>query len=157
MYSSNGSTVLATANGAGQYGTTLTVSVPNVVAGNKYYVLVQGADTTQMGTGDYALGLNFNGATPPTEASPIVAVPNGTPVHAGGGQADNSRDTYSSANPAIVGISPDNGVSSQDGITNNPRISISGTAPAFDTITVYSQWPGARPDDRPGQQHLDVQ
>src|SRR5262249_8897984 len=26
---------------------------------------------------------------------------------------------------------------SQDGITNNPRISISGTAPAFDTITVY--------------------
>jgi hypothetical protein len=137
VYASDGSTVMASASGAGQYGTTLTVSVPNVVAGQTYYVQVQGADSTAMGTGRYALGLNFNGATPPTEASPIVAVPNGNPLNAGGGQADNSQDTYSSTNSAIVGISPDNGVSSQDGITNNPRISISGTAPALDAITVY--------------------
>ena len=139
VYSSNGSTVLASANGAGQYGTTLTVSVSNVVAGQKYYVLVQGADSTQMGTGRYALGLTFTGATPPAEASPIVAVPNGNPEHASGGQADgaNGNGPYTSANPVITGISPDNGVSSQDGVTNNPRISILGTAPALDTVTVY--------------------
>ncbi len=91
VYSSNGTTVLATATGEGQYtGSTLTVSVPSVVAGNTYYVMVQGADTTQMGTGDYALGVNFTGGTPPTEASPIVAVPNGNPQHAGGGEADHA-------------------------------------------------------------------
>jgi Matrixin len=88
VYSSDGSTVLATASGEGQYtGSTQTVSVPNVVAGNTYYVMVQGADTTQMGTGDYALGVNFNGGTPPTEASPTVAVPDGNPEHIGGGEA----------------------------------------------------------------------
>ncbi len=139
VYSSNGSTVLASANGEGEYGTTLTVSVPNVVAGQTYYVLVQGADTTQMGTGRYALGLNFKGATPPTEASPLVALPNGNPEHASGGQADgsNGNGPYIAANPVITGISPDNGISSQDGVTNNPRITINGTAPAFDTVTVY--------------------
>jgi hypothetical protein len=83
--------VLTTATGEGKYtGSTLTVSVPSVVAGNTYYVMVQGADTTQMGTGDYALGVNFTGGTPPTEASPVVAVPNGNPQHAGGGQADHA-------------------------------------------------------------------
>ena len=73
VYGSNGSTVLATANGAGQYGTTLTVSISSVTAGEQFYVEVQGADTTQMGTGRYALGLSFKGTTPPAEASPIVA------------------------------------------------------------------------------------
>jgi hypothetical protein len=139
VYSSNGSTVLAGANGAGPYGTTLMVSVPNVSAGQTYYVLVQGADNTQMGTGRYALGLNFNGAAPPTEASRIVAVANGNPQHTGAGQADGASGDgpYVGANPVITGISPDNGVSSQDGVTNNPRISILGTAPALDTVTVY--------------------
>ena len=81
-----------------------------------------------MGTGRYALGLNFKGAAPPTEASPIVAVPNGNPQHASGGQADGSdgNEPYGIANPVITGISPDNGVSSQDGVTNNPKISIFG-------------------------------
>jgi hypothetical protein len=139
VYAANGSTVLASASGAGHYGTTLTVNVSGVTAGQQYYVLVQGADTTQMGTGRYALGLNFNGATPPTEASPIVAVPNGSPQHSGGGQADGAtgHDGYASALPNITGITPDNGVSSQDGITNSPNISINGTAPALETVTIY--------------------
>ncbi len=139
VYASNGSTVLASANGAGQYGTTLNVTVPNMVVGQTYYVLVQGADTTQMGTGRYALGVNFNGKTPPTEASPIVTVPDGNPLHTCPGQADgtNGKGPYVAANPVITGISPDNGVSSQDGVTNNPQISIQGTAPALNTVTVY--------------------
>jgi hypothetical protein len=58
VYGSNGTTVLASANGAGQYGTTLAVTVSNVTAGEKFYVEAQGADTTQMGTGRYALGLS---------------------------------------------------------------------------------------------------
>ena len=51
VYGSNGSTVLASSSGEGQYGTTLTVSLSSVTAGEKFYVQVQGADTTQMGTG----------------------------------------------------------------------------------------------------------
>jgi hypothetical protein len=138
VYASDGKTVVASASGSGQYGATLTASVSGVAAGQTYYVLVQGADSTQMGTGRYALGLNFAGGAPPTEVSPTQSVANGGVLHSGGGQADNTwEDSYSSANPAIVGISPDNGVSSQDGITNNPRISINGTAPGGDTVTVY--------------------
>jgi hypothetical protein len=138
VYASNGSTVLATANGEGEYGATLTVSVPNVTAGEKFYVLAQGADTTQMGTGNYALGLSFRGTTPPTEASPIVAEPDGSPEHTGGGQADNSGSfEYGIASPVISGITPDNGVSDQDGITNVANISLFGKAPSNDIITIY--------------------
>ena len=158
VYSSNGSTVLASANGAGPVRHDADGERPNVVAGQKYYVLVQGADSTQMGTGRYALGLNFKGATPPTEASPIVAVPNGNPQHASGGQADGAdgKSPYASANPVITGISPDNGVSSQDGVTNNPRITIVGTAPAFDTFTVYLNGVAIGQTTALAEQHVDV-
>jgi Matrixin/Bacterial Ig-like domain len=138
VYGSNGSTVLASANGEGEYGTTLTVNVSSVTAGEKFTVEVQGADTTQMGTGNYALGLNFTGAAPPMKASPIVAEPAGTPEHAGDGQADGSSWIgYGIGSPVIAGITPDNGVSSSDGITNSPYISLFGSAPSSDVITVY--------------------
>ena len=150
--------MLASANGAGQYGTTLTVSVPNVTAGEKFYVLVQGADTTQMGTGRYALGLNFKGATPPTEASPIVAVPNGNPQHAGGGQADGAdgNGPYGSANPVITGITPRQrrqqpGRRDEQPEDLDPR---HGAGPRYDHR--LPERPGDRPDDRPGEQHLDA-
>jgi Matrixin/Bacterial Ig-like domain len=138
VYSSNGTTVLASANGEGQYGTTLTVSVSGVTAGEKLYVQVTGADTTQMGTGRYALGVSFKGTTPPTEASPVVAEANGNVEHAGGGQADGSSWLgYGIGSPVIAGITPDNGVSSADGITNSPYISLFGSAPSNDVITVF--------------------
>jgi len=139
VYGSNGSTVLASANGAGHYGTTLTVSVSSVATGESFVVLVQGADNTQMGTGRYALGLSFKGSTSPTEASPIVAVPDGNPEHSGGGQADGATGNgpYVGATPVVTGIALPNGVSRQDGISNSPNISILGSALALDTVTVY--------------------
>jgi predicted Zn-dependent protease len=138
VYGSNGSTVLASSSGEGQYGTTLTVSLSSVTAGEKFYVQVQGADTTQMGTGRYALGLNFKGSTPPTEASPIVVVSSGASEQASGGQADGSSAIgYGIGSPVIAGITPDNGVSSADGITNNGSFSVLGSAPAADVVTVY--------------------
>jgi Matrixin/Bacterial Ig-like domain len=136
VYAANGSTVLASANGEGLYGTTLTLSLSGVTAGEQFYVKVQGADTTQMGTGNYALGLNFKGSTPPTEASPIVAEPDGNPERLSEGQADNSFD-YGIGSPVILGISPDNGVSSSDGITNTGSICVYGSAPVTDIVTIY--------------------
>src|SRR5262249_54955946 len=46
VYGADGTTVLGSASGLNQYGTTLTVTVNNVVAGQSYYVRVSGADTT---------------------------------------------------------------------------------------------------------------
>jgi hypothetical protein len=138
LYGSNGTTSLGSVSGAGQYGTTLSLSVSGVTPGEKFTVEVQGADTTQMGTGRYALGLSFNGTTPPLEASPVVAVAAGSPEHAGSGQADGSSYLgYGIGCPVIAGISPDNGVSASDGITNSQNISLNGSAPANDIVTIY--------------------
>ncbi|MHB1559672.1 MAG: Ig-like domain-containing protein, partial [Isosphaeraceae bacterium] len=141
VYAADGATVLASASGIGQYGTTLTLSVPNVTPGEQFYVMAQGAYSNynlQMDTGRYALGLSFNGSTPPTEPSPIVAIPNGNPLQYSGAEAYNTSTIEDgTASPVIHGITPDNGVSSVDGVTNNPRISVLGSAPPGDLVTVY--------------------
>ncbi len=111
-----------------------------------------------MGTGDYALGLNFKGSTPPTEASPIVAVPNGSPEHTGGGQAENSgMFEYGIASPVITGITPDNGVSTRTASRTVPNISLFGSAPSNDVITVYCDGNEIGHDDGPAYRHLDLQ
>ena len=139
VYGSNGTTVLASATATGLYGTTLNVSVPSVTAGTKYYVMVQGAVTNQMGTGNYALGLNFKGATPPVEASLVKPIANGAVKQSGSGQADgmDGKSPYVGAVPTITGITPDTGVSTQDGITTNPNIAILGDAVAGDLIGIF--------------------
>ena len=54
------------------------------------------------------------------------------------GRADGSSWLgYGVGVPVIAGITPDNGVSSSDGITNSPYITLSGSAPSNDIITVY--------------------
>ncbi len=141
VYASDMLTVVGSAAGQDTNdGSMLNVSIPNAVAGQRYYIEVQGADNTAFGTGDYALGLGFNGTTPPTESSPIIAYANGTPLHSGGGAAQqgNANGGMIGAPPAILGISPDTGASSNDGITDANRINISGVAPGGETITMYN-------------------
>jgi hypothetical protein len=65
------------ANGAGQYGTTLTLNITGVSAGQVYYIKVTGEGATAFGTGKYGLVANAG-----TEADPIVPLPN-TQVVAG--------------------------------------------------------------------------
>ncbi len=144
VYASNGTTVVGSASGAGQYGTTLNVTVSGVTAGQLYYIKVQGADTSAFGTGDYALGLSFKGTAPPTEPSPIIAYANGNPLSSGGGSANESGYAYNvvGASPDITGISPDTGFSTSDGITSANRITLSGFSPANETITVYRNGTG---------------
>ena len=72
-------------SGAGQYGTTLTTTISNVTAGQQFYVKVAGADSTAMGTGAYALTLNFGSGASPTVPLPNTQVLNGNPLHGGGG------------------------------------------------------------------------
>ncbi len=136
VYAADG-TMVTTVNGAGQYGTRLTASLPNVVAGQVYYVQVQGADTSAFGTGRYALAMSFNGTAAPTATAPIIPVANGTVLSAGGGMADQADADFVGAAPVILGITPDSGASNGDGITNANRVSVFGKAPEGETINVY--------------------
>jgi hypothetical protein len=84
VYSSS-QTVLGTASGRGQYGTTLTVSNIAVTPGATYYVKVQGADNTVFSTGAYALTLNLGTGANPTVTPPSTQVANGSTLSFGGG------------------------------------------------------------------------
>jgi hypothetical protein len=88
VYASNETTVLGSASGLNQYGTTLSVSVPGVYSGEQLYVKVQGADTTAFSTGNYAMTLNFGNNASPTVPLPNTTVPNGNPISGAGGEAD---------------------------------------------------------------------
>jgi hypothetical protein len=87
IYAANQTTVLGTANGLNEYGTTLSVSVTGVSAGQVFYVKVQGADTTAFGTGAYAMTMNFGSNPSPTVPLSGIQIPNGSPISAGGGIA----------------------------------------------------------------------
>ena len=58
VYASDQQTVLGSASGLNRYGTTLTVTIPNVYSGEQFYVKVQGADSTAFSTGNCAMTLN---------------------------------------------------------------------------------------------------
>jgi hypothetical protein len=88
VYAADQQTILGSASGAGRYGTTLTVTVANVTAGQQFYVKVAGADTTVLSSGRYALVLNFVPGPLLTVPLPSTQVPNGNPLTAGGGMAD---------------------------------------------------------------------
>ncbi len=141
VYASNMTTVLGAATGTGYSGSAPTVPLTGVTAGERLYIEVQGANTTQIGTGDYALGMSFNAAAvPPTEPSPVIAYPNGTPLHGGGGspnQVNSTDDVAYDAAPTVTCISPDTGSSDSDGITDVNRIVIKGIAANNETVNVY--------------------
>ena len=74
----------------------------------------------------------------PRRRRPSWRRPTAIPSTPASGQADGSSWLgYGIGSPVIAGITPDNGVSSSDGITNSPYISLFGSAPSNDVITVY--------------------
>lgn len=75
------------ASGAGQYGSTLSVTVNGVSPLEPLYVKVAPAETTAFGTGKYALSLNFGTGDSPTVPLPDTQVANGSPLRGGGGIA----------------------------------------------------------------------
>jgi hypothetical protein len=88
VYAANETTVLASASGANQYGATIDATVTGVTPGEQFYVKVSGAETTTLGSGRYALALNFGTGATPTEASPVTQLANGNPLVAGGGDPE---------------------------------------------------------------------
>jgi hypothetical protein len=139
VYAANQSTVLGSASGLGQYGTTLNVTVNNVTAGQQFYVKVQGADTSAFATGAYALAMNFAGGAAPVAAPPNTQVLMGAVTQGGGGFAEGKAegDDFLDSVPVVTGITPDTGSSSVDGVTNVRTIAVHGTAPTGNTVRVY--------------------
>jgi hypothetical protein len=108
VYAADQQTVLGSASGAGQYGTTLTVTVPNISAGQQFYVKVAGADSTQFSTGAYGLTLNFGIGPNPIVLMPNTQVLNGFPQNNGGSTpelptVDNLPDTSADSFPDDLG------------------------------------------------------
>ncbi len=157
VYAANGTTVLGSASGLNEYGTILDVSVTGVTAGEKFYIKVQGADTTAFSTGAYALALNFGAGAMPVAPSPIVPYADGSPLSGSGGVADDPKSTIQllADNTLITGISPDTGASSNDGVTNASRIVFSGTGPALNTIDIFQMGVNGAPNQLIGTT-LDV-
>jgi hypothetical protein len=86
-------TQIASASGAGQYGTTLNYTVTGASPLQLYYVKVAGADSSAFGTGAYALTLNFGTGPAPTVTPPNTQVPNGNPLVIGGGDPEGADDS----------------------------------------------------------------
>jgi predicted Zn-dependent protease len=89
VYDAN-QTLLGTVSSTSKTGATLSITSLPVLAGQQFYVKVQGADTTAFGTGAYALSLSFSLLPAPTVASPNTQTPNGNPLMGGGGSAEES-------------------------------------------------------------------
>jgi hypothetical protein len=70
VYAADQSTVLGSAVGSATLGSTLSVTINGVTAGQAFYVKVGGANTSAFGTGAYALTLNFGTGPAPTVSSP---------------------------------------------------------------------------------------
>jgi hypothetical protein len=88
VYAADQTTVLGSATGSGEQGSSLTVTVSDVSAGQKFYVKVAGANTTAFGTGAYALTLNLGTGPAPTVTLPNTQTANGNPLSGGGGLAE---------------------------------------------------------------------
>jgi hypothetical protein len=88
VYAADQATVLGQASGAGQHGTTLTVTIQGVSAGQRFYLKAAGADCSPFGTGAYALTVNLGGGPAAAVALPNTQTANGNTFSAGGGVPD---------------------------------------------------------------------
>jgi hypothetical protein len=138
VYAANGSTVLGSASGVNQYGTTLDVTVSGVTAGEQFYVKVQGADATAFSTGDYALALNFGSGTTPVQPSPTREFADGNPKSGSGGSADSAGtfDYLLNQVPTLTAVLGQTTVG-PNGVTTGQSVTLSGFAPAGGLVRVY--------------------
>jgi hypothetical protein len=139
IYGADQKTVLASASGLNQYGTTLTVTINGATPLQQYYAVVRGADSSAFSTGKYALALDFGTAPIPSAPSPVYPIPNGSPTSGGGGIADSSgaSDDFLNSVPIVTGISPDTGLSTNDCVTDAQNLFITGQAPEGTLISLY--------------------
>ncbi|MDB5388747.1 MAG: hypothetical protein JWM11_4393 [Planctomycetaceae bacterium] len=139
VYAADQKTILGTATGLNQYGTTVSVSVGNVTSGQTYYVKVEGADTSPFSVGSYGLILDLGAKTSPTVTPPKTTKANGKTPSSGGGVAEGGGtfDEILAPTPTIEAISPDTGVSSTDRTTSSTKIVLNGVGSIASVVEVF--------------------
>lgn len=139
VYAADQKTVLGTASGLNQRGTTISVSIPNVASGQTYYIRVEGADASPFGTGNYGLIVDLGAKTTPTITPPKTQKANGAKPSSGGGVAAGGAeiDVFFAPTPVIQTVTPDTGASSNDRVTNNSRVVLNGVSPIGSTVEIF--------------------
>ncbi len=90
IYAADQATVLGSASSAGAYnGSTQTLTLTGVSPGQVFYIKVAGADTTDFGTGEFGLALNFGTGPTPAVLLPNTYTVQGSPTQGGGSQTQN--------------------------------------------------------------------
>lgn len=144
VYAADMITVLGSASGAGQFGSTLSVNLNNVSDLQPFFIKVQGGEA-RMGSwqsfnvGAYGMSLSFNGGPGPAITPPVTTLANGNPLSSGGGIAEGhgEGDDYLDTVPVITAVSPDTGASGSDRTTNSIQPTLSGSAPEGYTVQIY--------------------
>jgi hypothetical protein len=112
VYAADQATVLGTATGSGEFGSTLTLTLSNVAPGQQFYIKVAGADSSAFGTGTYGLALNFGTGVTPAIPLPNTQLLNGNPISSGGGQALNLMTAEGQVNTYTAGTQTADGARS---------------------------------------------
>jgi hypothetical protein len=146
VYAADQSTVLGFANGTAQYGTTLSLTVSNVTAGQQFYLKVSGADASAFGTGAYAVTLNFGTGSAPTVPLPNTTLLNGSPLSMGGGLPQDSDGDVGGADSAST-LSRDHAdvpaAPASAAATVAVTAADTGSLPAATVVVVQGPAPGA--------------
>lgn len=139
IYAADQKTVLGTVSGLNQYGTTISVSVGNVVAGQTYYVKVEGADPSSFSVGTYGLIVDLGAKSSPTVTPPKTTKSNGKVLTSGGGAAEGNgaHDIIFAPTPVIAAISPDTGASSTDRTTSSSNIVLNGVGTIASNVEIF--------------------
>lgn len=134
IYDKDKTTVLGTVSGAGQHGTSISLTINGVVGSDVFYLKVEGAESNSFGVGAYGITLDLGASTPPVLTPPNTTLANGNPLQSGGGQAlTEADDGYG---PGETGTAP-----AAPAIDNIPIFgkgrSISGTGAVGTTIVLF--------------------
>jgi hypothetical protein len=144
VYAADQQTVLGTASAPGQYGATVSVTVTGVTAGQQFYVQVSGGETTALGSGAYALTLNFGSGDSPTVPLPNTQTTNGNPRHAGGGVPDSTTATSDTEAHDTFGPAATANTTSANSASAVPLLQVR-PASAEETTTIVANGNAAAP------------
>lgn len=137
IYDKDKTTVLGTVDGAGQHGTTLSLTLNGVVGSDVFYIKVQAAESTVFGVGAYGLTLDVGASTPPVLTLPDTMLENGDPFSSGGGSPLLAvGDVFEIADEIFTGIASD--APTIDAVPTAGKVkAITGSGDAGASITIY--------------------
>lgn len=131
IYAEDKTTVLGTADGLNQYGSTLSLTVNGISTGDWFYIKVEGAAANVFGLGAYGMTLDVGASTSPVIPLPNTTKLNGSPLQGGGG----IPDTYDPNGEIATEVPPAPTIAVSG--SKPTQLSLVGTAQVGTTVTIY--------------------